>query len=118
MSWKSQTCMSKRTGEPLTAFEYEYEAESAAEFSNTAYDNDLTPYQCHQCTQWHLTPKSHYTPSETCSYCTDREGGNKQLYKTELAAVKRATIISREKHIHLRVYECPYQSGWHLTKGQ
>lgn len=35
MSWKSETCIGKRTGEPLTTFEYQYEAESAAEHANS-----------------------------------------------------------------------------------
>ncbi|SFE93695.1 hypothetical protein SAMN04487869_12636 [Marinobacter sp. DSM 26671] len=110
------SCISKRTGEPLAAYESEYEAWSSADHASLFYGQDFTYYQCQRCQHWHLTPKQRYTPSKPCEFCTDGSGDTKELYSTRKGAVARAEIIGRESHIHLRVYECPYQTGWHLTK--
>lgn len=110
------SCISKRTGQPLAAYEFEFEAESAAENSSLFSEQSLTYYRCSRCDHWHLTPKNRYTPSRPCEFCTAGSGGAKELYQTKAGAECRATIIRRESHIHLRVYECPYQTGWHLTK--
>ncbi|MCG8518529.1 MAG: hypothetical protein MI794_11120 [Pseudomonadales bacterium] len=110
------SCISKRTGQPLAAYEFEFEAESAAEHSSLYSDNPLTHYKCSQCHHWHLTPKERYTPSQPCAFCIDSTGDTKESYETKAGAENRATIIRRESGTHLRVYECPHQTGWHLTK--
>ncbi|WP_348720672.1 hypothetical protein [uncultured Alcanivorax sp.] len=114
MASKSITCMSK-LGEPLTEYEYEVQAESAANYINTIYGNDLIPYDCTKCSYWHLTPKSRHTPSRTCDYCTSSSGEPKSLYETREGAEKRAEILAKQGTPNLRVYECPYENGWHLT---
>ena len=43
-------------------------------------------------------------------------GKHKELYETEEAAKTRAEIIEEEQGIKLKVYKCPSQDGWHLTK--
>ncbi len=116
MCMKSTACMSKRSGKPLTEYHSEYEALEAAEYSNINYGNDLVPYKCSKCNQWHLTPKSRRTPSRKCEYCTDSVGRGKELYETEKAAELRAEILREEQGVWLRVYECPCDNGWHLTK--
>jgi hypothetical protein len=116
MTLRFESCVSKRTGEPLAAYEIEYEAWSAADHANLFYGQDFTYYQCKRCSHWHLTPKDRHTPSHPCQFCTDSSGATKELYNTPADAEARAGIIRRENHVHLRVYECPYQTGWHLTK--
>jgi hypothetical protein len=55
------------------------------------------------------------TPCHTCPHCTDSHGQPKQAYESEDAAERRAEIILEERGVDLRVYECPYGEGWHLT---
>ena len=117
MSIKSDSCSSKRTGEPLTEYNTEYEAQEGADYANSTYGNNLAPYKCRDCGMWHLSPKDRQTPSSKCNSCTDSNGQYKDLYATEQAAERRATILYEEKGISLSVYECPYDRGWHLTKG-
>jgi len=38
------------------------------------------------------------------------------LYETEHGASQRAKILEAEQGIKLRVYPCPHDSGYHLTK--
>ncbi|WP_303288847.1 hypothetical protein [Marinobacter sp. SS8-8] len=110
------SCISKRTGQPLAAYEFKFEAESAAENASLFNETPLTYYECSRCNHWHLTPKDRYTPSQPCEFCVDSSGDTKESYETKTGAENRAAIIRREIGIHLRVYECPYQTGWHLTK--
>ena len=42
---------------------------------------------------------------------------HKDLYESEADAGKRAAILKKEEGISLTVYKCPYEDGWHLTKG-
>ena len=114
MASKSTTCMSKQ-GEPLTEYEFAFQAEDAADYINTIYGNDLIPYDCTKCRYWHLTPKSRHTPSRTCDYCTSASGEPKTLYETRKGADRRANILAEQGAPILRVYECPHDNGWHLT---
>ncbi|MCS0048981.1 MULTISPECIES: hypothetical protein [Vibrio diabolicus subgroup] len=117
MGRKSETCFSKKTGTPLTAFDNEIEAQQGADYANFQYGHDLAPYKCDKCGLWHLSPKDRHTPSKTCNYCTDRNGRPKELYRSQKDAVTRAKIILQESGIYLNAYECHQYIGWHLTKG-
>lgn len=115
MTVKSEICFG-RTGEPLSEYRSEFDARRAADHANRAYGNTLAPYQCPKCRMWHLSPKERHTPSSNHCNCRDGNGSSKDLYDTKNGAEKRAGILSREKHIALAVYRCPYGSGFHLTK--
>lgn len=115
MSLKSPSCLGKQTGKPLSAYSSEPEASDAANYIKDRYGNDMTPYRCSKCRLWHLSPKSRQTPSECCAYCRDSRGNGKDLYYTEASAQRRADILHKERGIHLRIYECPHMTGWHLT---
>jgi hypothetical protein len=116
MSHQSKSCTGKH-GKPLVAYETKYEAQNGATHAKITYGSEMAPYKCRKCTAWHLSPKERETPSEACHYCRDSHGDSKALYCSEAAAKQRANILGKEKGIHLRVYECPHQQGWHLTKG-
>ena len=117
MTTFKEPCKSRTTGKELDCFDSEHDASSRAETLFYKYDNKLIPYKCVKCNSWHLSPESRQTPSTICAECTDREGSNKALYQTRDAATKRAAIIRNERGLHLEIYECPYNNGWHLTKG-
>lgn len=113
---KSISCTSKQTGQPLSEYTSEYDAQVAADHAQSKWGKELTPYMCCNCSMWHLAPPSRITPSKVCEYCCDSCGKSKQLYDTHDSAQKRAFIIQKEKGVQLSSYRCPYQSGWHLTK--
>lgn len=113
---KSETCFGKASGQPLSCYDSEYDAQQAAEYANEHYENNLSPYKCHKCEFWHLSPKSRMTPSTTCHWCTGGDGNFKASYRTEREANARADIIYQEQGIVLKVYQCEYGAGWHLTK--
>jgi len=116
VSFKSTTCFNTRNGKPLSEYNSEVEAEGAAIHANKQYRTNLTPYQCDRCGQWHLSPQNRQTPSTSCNLCTDAFGHSKELYQTRETAQQRAKIIRKEKGVQLSVYQCPYNTGWHLTK--
>jgi len=113
--FKSATCF-KKDGEPLSTYYTEYDAEEGAAYVLSQHRHDLSPYECSECGYWHLSPKKRQTPSKECIHCTDSNGKHKELYETEDAASRRAEIIFEEQKIKLKVYPCPHQKGWHLTK--
>jgi len=113
---KSETCFSKKNGEPLSQYYTQLEADEAATFIKENYQSSLIPYECSKCEYWHLTPKSRHTPSIECHSCFDRNGQRKQAYLTEKGALQRAQILNLQSTQHLRVYECMFGNGWHLTK--
>jgi len=117
MNNKSRTCTSSRNGNALTEYFTEAQAEDSALYIKNTYGKVMVPYCCKQCGRWHLSPQDRQTPSTTCSYCLDSHQQHKELYHTENDALRRANIIQEAKGIQLRVYECPWQQGWHLTKG-
>jgi hypothetical protein len=82
MSFKSTTCFSKNTGNPLTEYISEYDAEDGASYIKKTYGNNLSPYQCNCCGGWHLSPKNRQTPSVKCPECTDSNGYYKDLYES------------------------------------
>jgi len=116
MSYKSETCFSTHNNSPLTTYLSVDEAVSNATYVNTKFERNLVPYECDKCSLWHLTPKNRQTQSRECDYCTDSNGSSKQLYFTKNDAQKRADILFKENGILLNIYECPHESGYHLTK--
>lgn len=113
---KSETCIGKVTGKPLSEYYGEEDAQEAAEYSRDTYDNDLMPYKCSDCACWHLSPKGRQTPSHKCQDCTSGNGIPKDTYKTKKVAIIRSNILFDEQGIDLKVYKCKYGDGWHLTK--
>jgi hypothetical protein len=50
--------------------------------------------------------------------CVDGRGRSKRLYPSFRSAEESRKLALLERHVTLRVYECPYARGWHLTKGE
>lgn len=101
-------CRNSR-GKPRRAYSNQRLAEEGARHALEAYGNRMVPYHCNQCGSWHLCPVYRHTPGHYCHDC------EKQAYVSESAAERRALILEREQETFLRVYECPYGEGWHLT---
>ena len=53
------------------------------------------------------------TPSKSICSCIDSSGEAKYLYSSK----KEIEYLLASKHITLQSYPCPYEKGWHLTKG-
>ncbi|EGQ8177308.1 hypothetical protein DXJ84_15320 [Vibrio parahaemolyticus] len=113
---KSEMCFGKMSGQPLTEFYSEEDAQNAAQYSHENFGNNITPYKCTKCSLWHLSPRSRQTPSKKCHRCTGRDGLFKDSYRSKRDTRLRAEIIYLEHGISLRSYKCKYGSGWHLTK--
>ena len=62
-------------------------------------------------------PTNENEQSVTICDCRDALGVLKDLYKEEKFALKETEIVFRQKKIKLKMYRCPYEMGWHLTKG-
>jgi len=117
MRRKSGSCFSKSHGKPLTVYASISEAQRSANYINYQYEKKLVPYQCSKCGEWHLSPEDRQTPITKCRHCRSFDGKHKDLYDSEVDAGKRATILKKEKGISLKAYKCPYNDGWHLSKG-
>ena len=113
---KSSTCFGKQTGQPLTEYDSEVEAEDSANYARMMFEKDMEPYQCDVCDKWHLSPKDRKTPSSKCLHCVGGNGKAKALYRNKPEAVQRAKIIAQEQGKKLFAYPCGYADGWHLTK--
>ena len=109
------SCIRRGTRKPLRSYFSRSEAELAAEYVLARFGHDQVPYRCRTCESWHLTPRERHTPSFPCPDCTSGGGEPKASYETEDAAERRASILRRERGVSLRVYDCPYGNGWHLT---
>lgn len=105
---KPTTCVG-HSGRPRRAYPDLSSAEEGARHALLSYGNQMVPYRCNQCGSWHLCPIDRYTPGHYCYACS------KQAYNSEQAAERRARILEQERGTRLRVYECPYGEGWHLT---
>lgn len=109
-------CISPKTGRARKSYSSEACANDAVRCMADSYGQQVA-VQCDFCGEWHLTPASRHTPSKICGYCTDGDGNSKQLYFSREGAMKRAKIIANERGLHLELYRCPHEDGWHLTKG-
>jgi hypothetical protein len=45
--------------------------------------------------------------------CSDSQGFYKYLY----SSYEEIEYLLASKHIRLTIYPCPYEKGWHLSKG-
>ena len=108
-------CFRRGTKKTLRRYFSQSEAELAAEYVLSKFGHDQVPYRCKECESWHLAPRERHTPSEPCPDCTSSGGAPKASYRTLDGAVRRAAILRRERGVSLRVYDCPYGNGWHLT---
>ncbi|MDA3884119.1 MAG: hypothetical protein PF638_00830 [Candidatus Delongbacteria bacterium] len=115
MGAKSSSCFS-RNGKPLTEYYTEMDALDSAAYIESQLNREMIPYCCEKCGLWHLAPSDRQTPSKKCMYCKDSKGSHKELYFKRIDAIRRAEIIFKEKGIKLKVYECPEEDGYHLTK--
>jgi|JI8StandDraft_1071087.scaffolds.fasta_scaffold522269_1 hypothetical protein len=104
----SSACVN-RDGKPRRAYPDREAAEYGANEALWSYGNEMVPYRCDSCGAWHLCPATRHTPGHHCCYCS------KQAYSSMEAAERRARILGDERGTQLRVYECPYGEGWHLT---
>ncbi len=59
-----------------------------------------------------LTPTARSHSKTTCS-CKDASGEPKYLYSSQ----QELEYMLSSKEIKLQGYPCPYEKGWHLTKG-
>tara|TARA_Y100001934_G_C11583417_1_gene419915 strand:+ start:126 stop:488 length:363 start_codon:yes stop_codon:yes gene_type:complete len=116
MSLKSETCVGKATGKPLTEYDSLYDAEEGADYANRTYKQNLVPYECETCGKWHLAPKSRQTPSILCPFCKGTNGLAKHAYRSQGEAKRRADILWKEQGVSLKVYQCDYSDTWHLTR--
>lgn len=114
---KSETCVGKVSGKPLTEYDSEQEALDGAAHAKQQYGRSLVPYACDTCGLWHLSPTERQTPSKQCPTCRGADGKAKESYRSEQEASRRAAIIRGEKGANLSVYACEYGHGWHLTSG-
>lgn len=96
-------------GKPRRSFLDKQSAEEGARHALEVFGNRMVPYRCDRCGAWHLCPAERHTPNHYCHACS------KQAYDSERAAERRADLLEQEQGILLRVYECPYGEGWHLT---
>ena len=117
MGMKSQTCIGKSSGKPLSEYDSQREAQEGADHARSAYGRKMSPYQCDTCGQWHLGAENRQTPSTKCPVCTGTDGKPKETYRNESEAQRRADILRKEQGAELRVYSCEKGHGWHLTKG-
>ncbi|MDR2444684.1 MAG: hypothetical protein LBD44_01935 [Spirochaetaceae bacterium] len=51
-----------------------------------------------------------------CPYCNGSGGDRKEVYDSPEDAISTAEYIKKERGTLLKVYKCPYETGWHLTK--
>lgn len=116
MSFKSDKCIGKKSGKPLTCYETEEEAFDAIKDMEDRFKDSvpMCSYKCTKCGYYHLSPKNRHTESKLCS-CEDSNGKKKQLYNTKESAQRRANILKKEKNVELFVYPCPHGNGYHLT---
>lgn len=112
MYLKSRNCKNRHNNQPLNEYNSENEALHHANYLN----NNSIPYLCKNCEKWHLAPKLRSTPSRPCTACADSSGKYKQSFASKNDAQTRATIIFKEKKVRLKIYPCPHNNGWHLTK--
>lgn len=56
--------------------------------------------------------------NELCRRCTGADGKLKKTYDSRFDAQETADSLAVTEEVKLRVYECPAQRGWHLTKQQ
>ena len=111
------TCINKVTGMPLKKYYSDSEAHEAVLYVKYTHDKEMEQYLCNKCGFWHLSPVSRATPSHKCIHCTGGNGMSKDTYHSKQDALVRSGIIYDERNIRLSVYPCPYEDGWHLTKG-
>mgnify|MGYP005754103013 FL=1 len=104
----STECLNKE-GKPRRSYLDRESASEGAHYALETYGNRMVPYHCDRCNWWHLCPAERHTPGHRCHDC------GKQAYDSEGAAERRAYILGQEQGTSLRVYQCPYGSGWHLT---
>ena len=51
-----------------------------------------------------------------CQFCIGKDGKRKDVYDTVESAIETAKYLKQERNIDLTVYNCPFGSGFHLTK--
>ena len=58
---------------------------------------------------------NHVDTHSYCPHCCGRYGRSKRAYPTRRDAQSSANHQARTQCIELRVYECEWGWGWHLT---
>lgn len=113
---KSDVCFSKRTGQPLTVYTSEADADASALYERTMRGSELYPYLCDKCGYYHLAPtESKLNVRKNACSCLDSQGRHKALYLTHEDAERQRIKSEREQHISLKIYTCNEGKGFHLT---
>jgi hypothetical protein len=63
-----------------------------------------------------VMPLETWTEKKLCPYCHSSDGEKKEIYDSPEDAIAAAEYIKKERGTPLKVYPCPYETGWHLTK--
>jgi hypothetical protein len=61
-------------------------------------------------------PLETWMEKKLCPFCRGSDGGKKEIYDSPEDAMAVAEYIKKERGTDLKVYQCPYETGWHLTK--
>lgn len=113
---KSNSCFSKKTGEPLSVYVSENDALNGAMLTRINGGPDFYPYQCDKCGYYHLAPEnSRINVKRNACHCRDSNGKPKALYLSKEDAEKQRLKSQEEQHIKLKVYRCDEGLGFHLT---
>ena len=103
------------TGKPLMSHYTQAHANEEVARVATFHKKLMHCYQCERCRHWHLAPGSAYEQPRECGTCQGRDGLFKHLYETESDAEQAICRLETTRYVRLRVYECPYEPGFHLT---
>ena len=123
MSRRSNSCYGRVSGKLLMEYDTMHEAQEGATHVQERYGHSMVPYQCQQCSFWHLSPMDRQTEhSPWACDCLDERGCRKDGYQSKKAAEQRARILYQVRGQVLNVYLCPDAQAcgvtnlWHLTK--
>lgn len=64
-----------------------------------------------------IEPIQNSLEQEPYCNCEDMHGNLKNLYLSQNKAQKEVKYLRETQQISLNIYPCPFESGWHLTKG-
>lgn len=113
---KSKTCISRKTGQPLSVFYSLEEAESSALYEKSVRGWNAYPYLCDKCGFFHLAPEENrINVIKNACNCRDSKGNHKALYLSMDDAEIQRCKSEREQHVRLKIYRCGEGKGFHLT---
>lgn len=107
----------------MTEYDTEDEAHDGADYVMQRYGNEMSPYECSQCSYWHLAPYSNNTHSGGYDYpresqrCYGKISGKVLLkeYDSEQAAMDGAAYVQEKYGKQMVPYDCEDCYYWHLS---